>query len=652
MNKKLKSIVTLATCSLMSLNIVLQTASAAMPQKIVGLDTFTELKDDRTHIYNVRETSDWLVRNNTTDYVLVIPENSRTYEKTGAEDFATLFRAATGATLRIVTDDKYGEWTENSKIISYGLTSFLEDANVDNSNELLSACGFIIKTVGKSIFITGGENDMQKGWGTMFGGYKLLNLLVGFEQYGADVEYYEKVDNLKLYKYDVFDVPDFKFRKGPNDFVHVGKSIQEFRMGYTDWSQFITVPGYGFGHSSFGFVEPELYAESHPEWFNGSLTQLCLTAGGDEASRQEMLDVAAENLIEFVMSEPDGEYIAIAQQDDPNYAYYDKVYADEHYGGAISGLWVRFCNELSDRLEAYFEANNIERTVNIVFYSYVYTEQPPVAMGDDGKFYPIIECKDNVIPLYCPIFQHQTDSVVSQLNSDVYGYISNWALCSDKTWVWFYNATYYDYMFPRFSTASIQENARYMSSIGCEWYFVQGQSGNDKLWAFGDLTNWLTSKLSWDTSLDQEELTQQFFEHYYQDAAESMMKIYRLMEANYHYHTQNDSLHMGTDGFEYKTTKYWPLAFSNQLLGLIDEAEASIQKYMSADYALYETLRKRIILEKIPFNYAIVELYSNNFTAEYIKNLKKEIKKDCIYIDAIHWKEGTPLSTLWEYWGI
>lgn len=652
MKKIFKKIITLAVCGLMGANILVSSASAETVEKVTGLDSYTAPAESTTHIYNMTETNDWLVKNNNTEYVLVIPKEARQFETTGAEDFAYLFQESTGAKLRIVTDERYGGWTENSKIISYGLTSFLKDAKVDNSSELLANSGFIIKTVGKSIFIAGGENDLNMGYGTMFGGYKLLNLLVGFEQYGADAEYYEKVENLKLYNYDIFDIPDFKFRKDPNDFAVAGSDIAAKRMGYVGWEALISVPGYGNGHNSFGYISPDIYGETHPEWFTSGKEQLCLTAGGDEESRQEMVRVATEKLIEFVMDNPDKEYIAMAQQDVSAHAPEDKQYADEHYGGNISGLWVRLCNEMSDGLEAYFEENNIDRTVNIIFYSYVFTETPPVAMDKNGQMYATIKCKDNVIPLYCPIFQHQGDSVVSDLNSDVYANIANWFLCSNKSWVWFYNATYSDYMFPRFGTAGIQENARYMSSVGCEFYFVQGQTYNDVLWGFGDLQNWLTSKLSWNVNLDQEELTEQFFKHYYQDAAEPMMKIYRLMEANYHYNTQSDSLHMGTDGNEYKTTQYWPLALSNQLLDLIKDAETAIEKYKATDYTLYEKLHKRIIMEKIPFNYAIVKLYHNNFTSEYITNLKKEIKKDAVYVDALHCREYTPITTLWEEWGI
>lgn len=650
MKKYFKKFLTIVICGIMGTSMLVTSASAADKEPVIQtLDTYTS-QGETTHSYNITETNDWLVKNNSTEYVLVIPEKAKLYEVNGSKDFSILFNEATRANLRIVTDTEFGEWNSNAKVISYGHTSLLEDAGVTYPQGILGTSGFIIKTIGKSIFITGGDEDLGFGYGAAFGGYALLRHLVDFEQYGYDCTYYKSVDELKLYNYDVVDIPDFNYRKDPNDAC----PTETMRMGFQGWEFAIGVPGYGTGHNSFGYVEPNIWAETHPEWFTAGMQQLCLTAQGDEESRQQMVKVATDKLIEFVMANPEREYISFSMQDVQTRDPYDQAYADEHYGGNLSGLWVRMCNEMDEGLRAYFEENNIDRTVKIFFYAYFNVENAPVAYDENGELYATIRCNENVIPLYAPIFQHQGDSVVSQLNSDVKGIIDNWGLCCDKYWVWFYNATYYDYMFPRFGTAGIQENARYMTNLPYEtdFYFVQGQTYNSKLWSWGDLNHYLTSKLSWNVDLDQEELTQDFFDHYYQDASDEMMKLYRLVEANYHYHTQNDSLHLGTDGFEYKTTKMWPLSFLKQLLGVVEEAEKAIEKYKETNYELYETLHKRIVWEKIPFNYAIVYLYNNAYSADDILALKKQIKQDCIYVGALHCRENTPITNLWEEWGI
>ena len=652
MKKNFKAMLTAIVCFCLSSCMLLSTAFADTVEKTQRLD-FRTASSESKHIYNVTETNDWLVRNNSTDYVVVVPHNMVQHEEEGSRDFVGLFKEATGATLRIVTDNEYGVWSKNSKIISYGHTSFLDDAGVDYKKYNLGNSGFIIKTVGKSIFITGDSDDRgDYGWGTAFGGYELLSQLVGFEQYGYDCYYYDSASELKLFDYDIVDIPDLAFRQDPNDIYSKLNETRRMRFQYLEWM--IQVPGYGIGHNSFGFVSPTDWADEHPEWFNEEQTQLCLTARGDEESRQKMLDVASANMIKLIKENPELNYISISQQDTPNSDPYDSAYADEHYGGAMSGLWVRFCNELSDRMEEYFEANNIDREINIVFYAYVFTENAPVAMDNNGEFYATIKCKDNVLPWFAPIFQHEGDSVLEQRNTDVITDINQWSLVSDRLWIWLYNAGYSDFLIPRFSTASIQENARYMSTIkGLEHYFVQGQTYNSgMMWSFGDLTTYLTSKLSWNTSLDQEQLTAEFFERYYQDAAQPMMKVYRLMEANYHYQTQVNGVYMDTELTQWKNQMVYPLAFLNQLLAAIKDAENSIAKYKSSNTELYETLHKRILIEKIQFNYMIVYLYSNSFPANDILNLKKEIKKDCIYVGATYRALGAPITSLWEEWGI
>ncbi|MBO4262883.1 MAG: DUF4838 domain-containing protein, partial [Clostridia bacterium] len=306
-----------------------------------------------------------------------------------------------------------------------------------------------------------------------------------------------------------------------------------------------------------------------------------------------------------------------------------------------------FCNDLMDGLNAYFAANGIDRKIKIYFYAYVFTSEPPIRNGQ-----PTIKAREGVVAMYCPIFMDEAESIVAPDNSSEKAELDGWLKVCDEVWIWLYNACFYNYMYPRFSFNGIVESVKYAHKVGVTTYFVEGQTYSYKLWSFGELQNYLLSRTMWDTSLDQEELTKDWFEHYYGEVSGYMKQVYDLMEANYNYWNIKSSLHNGTDGYAYQTAAIWPMAFLKQLIGLCDKALEQIEIYKQTDPELYANLYEKINFEKIPFQYAIVQFYSSYFSDEYILALKKEVKKVATKIGAMHWREGTPISGLWELWGV
>lgn len=624
------------------------------------LDNYTSPNlNNTTHIYSKQETSDYIVKNNSTDYILVIPESENSgYVYNVSKDFTELLYESTGAKIVTKRDTELGNWTQSAKIISLGDTKQLKAAKVSYTNKDLGICGFIIKTVGKSIFIAG-----EQSFGTMCGAYELLTQLVNFREYGHNATYYDSVDDVKLFNFDITDKPDFEMPKDPCD--DTGSSNNRERMRFLSWGDYVmSVPGYGSGHSSFGYVDPEKYAYAtikdedgnevvnenyHPEWFwykGDEPVQLSLSAHGNEESRKQMLQVALDVLISIVNDNPNVDAVSFAQQDDDYADSADSARAEAKYGQR-SGEWVEFCNDLQRGLKAHFAANNIDRKVKIFFYSYTITEKPPIRNGE-----PTIKADDGVVCMFCPIFQDESESIVSLDNAGDKANLDGWLKVCDEVWVWFYNACYYNYMYPRFSFNGILESMRYAQSVGAKMYMLQSQTYSYKLWAFGELQNYLLSRGMWDTTLDQEELTNDWFAHYYGEVSPYMKEIYNLMETNYNYWNHTDSLHNGTDGYAYQTAKVWPLALLNQLIALTDKALDAIEIYKTTDPALYSNLYEKIMFERIPFQYAIVQLYSSYFSDEYILALKKEVKKVATRIGALYWRENSPITGLWELWGV
>ncbi len=169
--------------------------------------------------------------------------------------------------------------------------------------------GFVIKSVGDSIFIAGRDSmdvvpEQKRVWnqlyerGTLFGTYEFLERFVGVRFYfpGELGTIVPKLDVLKIAQSDIFEKPDFEVRKvlldgsgtGTVDWVPNGKDeklLARFRLRL----ETKYIPNC-HGLARLGYMER--FKESHPEYFallpdgsrynDGSKPhpgQLCLSSG-------------------------------------------------------------------------------------------------------------------------------------------------------------------------------------------------------------------------------------------------------------------------------------------------------------------------------------------------------------------------------------
>ena len=591
----------------------------------------------------------FIVQNNQSEYVVVIPEHCGDFIKDGATDFSDLFEKATGAKLAIKTDREFGEWSENSKILSFGFTSFLAQAGVAYAPLNLGASGFVAKTVGNSVFVTGAT---ELGYGTTCGIYELLTQLIDFEPYGRDCIHYKTLNEVELPIFDIVDVPDIEYRKDPVDepYGHTFKNRQRF----IGWGELLVhVPGYGEGHNSLGFAEPKLYKEEHPEWYNAAGTQLSLTASGNEESRKALMDVIFNSLVKFLDDNPKKNHIAIAHQDSPELSPHDREYALKKYG-CLAGLWIEFCNELQNRLVAYYAERKIEREVKILFYAYVITQDPPVKRNKFGKYEPTIKAVKNVGCIFCPIFMHEAEAIDHEKNKLDKLRLENWKLVSDDVWVWFYNACYYDLIYPRYGFDAVAGSIRFAKSLEIPFYFEQGQTGNKCGYNFGELQNYLISKLCWKVDQDENLLIDNWFEHYFDVAEKPMRTYFEALRDNYRKVTAENDLVMRGDMLEYKNYRCMPKDLIDKGLGLIQQALIVIETYKESDPEKYEKLYKRILVERFSLLYAIMYTYKFDYSEAYVNAIRQRIKKDGDYLGVTNWTEGfhNSIQNLWKEWNV
>ena len=130
-----------------------------------------------THIYTAPDTSDYLVQNGKSDYVVVIPENASDYVVSAQEEFVHLFEKATDIQLRKATDTGLTH-NASAKYISIGETTLLSSSGITLDKAQLGQDGGRVVTKDKSVYICGGADT-----GTLFMVYTFMNITFNYETY-------------------------------------------------------------------------------------------------------------------------------------------------------------------------------------------------------------------------------------------------------------------------------------------------------------------------------------------------------------------------------------------------------------------------------------------------------------------------------------
>uniref|UniRef100_UPI004025E5ED hypothetical protein n=1 Tax=Candidatus Fimenecus sp. TaxID=3022888 RepID=UPI004025E5ED len=221
------------------------------------------------HIDNSTPTDEYIVRNNVTDYQIVIPDDYErsAYMWTAASELSLFLAQSSGADFSIVTESRR---TDGKNYISLGGTA-IAATDVASTDVKLGKNGYRLVTAGKNIYIAGSDI------GVLNGVYGLLRKLVGFEVYAPD-ETKLSLGDIKLVNLDVTEVPDIEYRVGDVDRRIDGDEAYRRRLGYncTD-DVFLYVKGTLY-HNSLYYFDEVLNNGDYSDWFNTNKTQLCYTA--------------------------------------------------------------------------------------------------------------------------------------------------------------------------------------------------------------------------------------------------------------------------------------------------------------------------------------------------------------------------------------
>ncbi len=646
-------------------------ASSCKEEGDEGGITPTEQKTIGTHKYDITPTNDYLVKNSSTDYVLVLPSVLSAELKVAKEEFLYLFKLATGINIEAISEED-ATLTENSKYISIGETSLYESVAASDESKLVPyekySAGFKIFNKGKSIFLVGG-ND----YGSVYAVHEFMRLTFNYESYANNcLVIDENVKQKTLYNYDVEDIPDMKYY-GVNygvyeDAYTYDQRMFKYRMRAAVKYNEQCIPLYRpddpnytrsaavATHTALTLVPIDYYNDQtkypdhyHPNWFSTASkgtkdnSQLCFTARGDKAEYDQLVDAVAEGFILGLKRNKAEEtplkvILTVGSEDNGNHCTCAACKEVIEKYGARSTLNILLLNDVIPKVEAWMqkEENAAYKRDNIKysFIAYEALEEAPTKYNaQTGKYETTngLVLHEKLVPTICSMnnvdFQQ---AFYSDANKEKQLKIyDSWKDITGEILLYTYSTNFRNpsYMYDSFSFYT-NEFYRYFAEMNVQMFYNESQSGTTgAMSTFHSLKLYIDSKLTWNCNLNIEELVDNFFNAMYKDAAPQMREIFYKHRMINHQAIDKGGFYTYRSVFYgVNNKKYYELASLLSLLQDYEKAYADIEKYKTTDLELYNDLHFHISQEFVSPAVMVLDLFMDDLKVEEARAILEHFK--------------------------
>ena len=586
------------------------------------------------HNLSAPDTDKFLVQNGRCDYVLVTPEEESAKIREAKNEFLYFFKMATGITLKAIKDTGLTH-NENQRYISLGNTKLFESSGIEIDKQLLDIDGVRIVTKDNSIYLTGAQDQ-----GTLNAVYTFFDITFGLEVYYYDcMEIEEGVRDKKLKNYDVTDIPDFPNRelKGVtvfSDDYDVKQLNSRMRTTRTFYSEcYASCPSYDDntfdvrqGHNSNSNHLPEAqYKTEHPKWYSDQGKQLCYTAHGDEIEYRAMLDESMKKIAYSIDRHYKKGY-------NPELMKYYTIFMEDNYEvcscetcsinvekyGTHAASQLMFMNDLGVLFEEWVNKpeNAIYQAQDIALCMLAYQDfaEPPVKYDESRKAYvPIdekVKARHNVAVSIADIFIDYQQSFDAPEHDRTKRIMEGWASVSDNIGVWGYASLFKNnmYMYDTFNMFT-GETLAYFAGLGSQSMYIAWLATAVHT-TYRSLFYYMQAKLLWDTSLDEQELMDNWFRAMYKDAAPIMKNLFIDMRTHAATVYSENGFYCRFSCYnKVENKQMWPMGTLKQWISACDKAILAIEEYKTSDPELYQALKNHIDAESISPIYILLKLY-------------------------------------------
>ena len=582
-------------------------------------------KPDENNDKIVKDTSIYLYDGNSSDYVIVVPEHASNAEITAANELKEFFSQATGYELSIETDAGLS-FGERDRYLSVGRTSLMKRAGVEAPYEQIGNDGYVIKTVGRSVFMCGGGD-----FGTQFAVYGFLRENLGWKFYADDEIIVPKAETLMLKDFNYTDIPDFKTRYLTHGSL-VADPLYARRLGLSSEANYMV----GGGHSFFLWLPKEVYYAAHPDWYSSDGRQLCL-------SNEGMIEELVKRIKDELVLNEEVKYVMIGQED--VYAWCNCPDCREEiavYG--CGGQNVRFLNKISDKMAPWIEENMPERKDKIFYIGYAYhmSESAPVKT-ENSERKPIdktVVCRDNVMIELAPIYANYAYSIAGSKNVSLKNLITDWSKVCKNLFVYMYSLNANICNVPYYNYNAIAGNYKAFKELGVNTIFEQGHQRSDKT-CLTELHSYVQSRLMWDTTLSVEDLISDFINNFYGPAAPHILEYFESQKNWLNYCIEYKNYRVSPMVFEPLTPDLWPKHIVDAWDALLDDGIKALEPLKVQDSAAYEKYYQRIMQEKVSTIYMNIEFNASYFSRDELIALIDEYETLVKRFNYVNYSEGT-----------
>ena len=573
-----------------------------------------------------------LVNGGISEYRILLAENSLENELVAAQELQTFLYQATGATLPILYGD---DVAENAPIISIGQTERADAASLSVDGLELNRSGYLMKTVGNSLYII--ADEQFEGLGCVYAVYDLLEDCVDYRYYHSDEIRVAEKQNVELYKYDDVVTPTFDFRSTwypvLNDEEH-RRRLRFFQFneeyGWKAHTQtgVIVDKNIYFADHAFGATKTVKNADGSTtevpdHWFsNKAAQQLCWTAG------EELEYVAASDLYNNIKSNPDKLYFQMGQADNTGFCSCERCEkAKAEWAMNDAGLQINFANNVTKIINEWVKRDYPEgRDVRIVLFAYMGTNVPPVVQNAEGKwvaFSEKVKPISNVYFEYAPIYTNYSYTLEDVENEDTYNDLLKWNdLLGEKgrLMLWTYETNFHHFLYQFNNFATFREQLATYAENNVDYIFSQGAALTNQP-CFQEMRLFVESQLMWDINKNYAELVNEFMYAFYKDAAPEMLEYYNFIKMRYEQMEVLFGHEFSTIYSDIGSKQIWTAGVVDAISGIFERAYAKIEHYKTEDPEMYTKLYERMKEIELTLIYTKLRYYRGDYSQEVINQM-------------------------------
>ena len=573
-----------------------------------------------------------LVSGGISEYRILLAENSLKNELVAAQELQNFLYEATGATLPILYGD---DVAENAPIISIGQTERADAASLSVENLELNRSGYLMKTLGNSLYII--ADEQFAGLGCVYAVYDLLEDCIDYRYYHSDEIHFEEKQNVELYNYDEVVMPTFDFRST----WYPALNEEEYRRRLR-YFQFNEEYGWKAHTQTSLIVDQNTYLEDHAfgatktvqnedgsmsevpdHWFsNMAAQQLCWTAG------EEMEYVAASDLYNNIVNNPDKLYFQIGQADNAGFCTCERCEtAKAEWAMNDAGLQINFANNVTKLINEWVKRDYPEgRDVRIVLFAYMGTNSLPVVKNSNGEW---VAFSDKVKPIsniyfeYAPIHTNYSYDLEHVSNADTYADLLKWNdFLGEKgrLMLWTYETNFHHFLYQFNNFATFREQLATYAENNVDYIFSQGASLTNQP-CFQEMRLFVESQLMWDINKNYAELVNEFMNAFYKDAAPEMLEYYNLIKMRYEQAEILLGHEFSSIYSEIGSKQIWTTGVVDAISRIFERAYAKIARYKTEDPETYTKLYERIKEIEITLLYTKLSYYSGDYAQETINQM-------------------------------